>query len=207
MKRASVADLEAALRTWNRSPHRDGSGPERIQAAVCLPLRDTADGVACWFMRRPDGLRDHSREMAFPGGKRDPSDADLDATALRETEEELGVPRSHLRLLGRLAAVPTATSLFTLNPIVVEVLPGVAPNPSTDEVAELVSFPLEDFFLGRVPYQAVDLGRYRSPIFHFEAGAMYGATAHILLELLDLYGAVCQLKAPEPELTTVVPWQ
>jgi 8-oxo-dGTP pyrophosphatase MutT (NUDIX family) len=144
--------------------------------------------------------------MAFPGGKRDPADADLDATALRETEEELGIPRSRLRLLGRLAAVPTATSLFTLNPIVAEVLPGAAPNPAPDEVAELVSFRLEDFFLGRVPYQAVDVGRYLSPIFHFEAGAMYGATAHILLELLDLYGALCELEPPKPELTTILPW-
>ncbi|MDQ6919183.1 MAG: CoA pyrophosphatase, partial [Candidatus Dormibacteraeota bacterium] len=160
MKRASVADLEAALRSWARSAHRDGSGPERIQAAVCLPLRDTPEGVACWFLRRPDGLRHHSREMAFPGGKRDPEDANLDATALRETEEELGIPRSHLRLLGRLAAVPTATSLFTLNPIVAEVLAGAVANPAPDEVAELVSFPLEHFFLGLVPYQAVDLGRY-----------------------------------------------
>jgi 8-oxo-dGTP pyrophosphatase MutT (NUDIX family) len=145
--------------------------------------------------------------MAFPGGKRDPEDPDLDATALRETEEELGVPRSHLRLLGRLAAVPTATSLFTLNPVVAEVLPGVDPSPAVDEVAELVSFPLEDFFAGRVPYQAVDLGRYRSPIFNFEAGAMYGATAHILLELLELYATVCDLELPQPELTTTVPWQ
>jgi 8-oxo-dGTP pyrophosphatase MutT (NUDIX family) len=206
MKRASVADVEVALRTWARSPHRDGSSPKRIQAAVCLPIRDTAEGVACWFIRRPDGLRHHSREMAFAGGKRDPADADLTATALRETEEELGVPRTHLRLLGRLAAVPTATSLFTLNPIVAEVLPGIEPNPAVDEVAELVSFPLEDFFLGRVRYQAIDLGRHLSPIFHFEAGAMYGATAHILLELLELYGAISELEAPRPELTTSVPW-
>jgi 8-oxo-dGTP pyrophosphatase MutT (NUDIX family) len=145
--------------------------------------------------------------MAFPGGKRDPEDADLDATALRETEEELGIPRSHLRLLGRLAAVPTATSLFTLNPIVAEVLPGLAPHPAADEVAELVSFPLEDFFLGRVPYEAIDLGRYLSPIFRFKAGAMYGATAHILLELLELYAAVGELELPRPQLTTVLPWQ
>jgi len=207
MKRASVAELEAALRAWSRSAHRDGGGPERIQAAVCLPLRDTPEGVACWFIRRPDGLRHHSREMAFPGGKRDPEDADLVATALRETEEELGIPRSHLRVLGRLAAVPTATSLFTLNPIVAEVIPGVDARPAPEEVAELVSFPLEDFFLQRVPYQAVDLGRYRSPIFRFEAGAMYGATAHILRELLELYAEVCELDLPEPELTTVVPWQ
>src|SRR4051812_12203024 len=129
MKQPSVADLEAALRTWARPAHRDGSGPERIQAAVCLPLRDTAEGVAGWCIRRPDRMRHHSREMAFPGGKSDHGDADLTATALRETEEELGVPRSALRVIGRLAAVPTATSLFTLNPVVAEVAPGVEPSP------------------------------------------------------------------------------
>ena len=207
MKRASVAELEAALRSWDRSAPRDGSGPERIQAAVCLPIRDTEDGVTAWCIRRPDGIRHHAREMAFPGGKRDPEDADLDATALRETEEELGIPRLRLRLLGRLAPVPTATSLFTLNPVVAEVLPGAPPQPAPDEVAELVAFGLEDLFAGRLHYQAVDLGRYLSPIFHFEAGAMYGATAHVLLELLTLYGAVCNLEMPVPELTTKVPWQ
>jgi 8-oxo-dGTP pyrophosphatase MutT (NUDIX family) len=207
MKPVSVADLEAALRGWERSPHRDGGGRGRIQAAVCLPLRDTPVGVTGWCIRRPDGLRHHAREMAFPGGQRDPGDADLDATALRETEEELGIPRSRLRILGRLAAVPTATSLFTLNPVVAEVLPGAAPEPAADEVAELVSFRLEDFFEGRLGYQAIDLGRYLSPIFHFEAGAMYGATAHILLELYSLYASVAGLQLPTPELTNRVPWQ
>jgi 8-oxo-dGTP pyrophosphatase MutT (NUDIX family) len=207
MKRASVADLGLALQSWGHSAHRDGSGPERIQAAVCLPLRDTDEGVTVWCIRRPDGLRDHSREMAFPGGKRDPEDADLDATALRETEEELGIPRARLRLLGRLASVPTATSLFTLNPVVAEVLPGGDPRPAPEEVAELVTLPLEDFFTGRLPYEAVDLGQYLSPIFHFEVGAMYGATAHVLLELLTLYGTVCDLKMPTPKLTASVPWQ
>jgi 8-oxo-dGTP pyrophosphatase MutT (NUDIX family) len=207
MKPVSVADLEAALQGWVSSPHRDGSGPERIQAAVCLPLRDTPGGVAGWCIRRPDGLRHHSREMAFPGGQRDPEDADLDATALRETEEELGIPRDRLRIIGRLAAVPTATSLFTLNPVVAAVATGVEPAPAADEVAELVSFRLDDLFEGRLRYQAVDLGRYLSPIFHFEAGAMYGATAHVLLELLTLYAGVAGLDLPVPELTNRVPWQ
>jgi 8-oxo-dGTP pyrophosphatase MutT (NUDIX family) len=207
MKPVSVADLAVALRGWARGPHRNGSGPERIQAAVCLPVRDTADGVTVWCIRRPDGLRHHSREMAFPGGKRDPGDLDLDATALRETEEELGIPRDRLRILGRLAAVPTATSLFTLNPVVAAVEPGTTPQPAADEVAELVTFRLQDFFEERLPYQAVDLGRYLSPIFHFDAGAMYGATAHVMLELLQLYASVAGLELPQPELTTRVPWQ
>ena len=207
MKQPSVADLEAALRGWASAPHRDGSGPERIQAAVCIPLRDTPAGVAAWCLRRPDGLRHHAREMAFPGGQRDSEDADLDATALRETEEELGIPRSRLRILGRLAAVPTATSLYTLNPVVAEVSPGVKPAPAPDEVAELQSFTLQEFFEGAFRYQAIDLGRYYSPIFHFPAGAMYGATAHVLLELFNLYAEVTGQRLPEPEVTTRIPWQ
>ncbi|HVD00159.1 MAG TPA: CoA pyrophosphatase [Candidatus Dormibacteraeota bacterium] len=207
MKRVSVADLEEALRGWESRAHRDGSGPERIQAAVCLPLRDTDDGVAGWCIRRPDRMRHHSREMAFPGGKREAGDVDLDATALRETEEELGIPRARLRIVGRLAAVPTATSLFTLNPVVAEVLPGPPPAPAAGEVDELVSFLLADLFEGRLRYQAVDLGRYLSPIFHFEAGAMYGATAHVLLELYTLYARVSGLELPTPERTNRVPWQ
>jgi len=206
MKRASVADLELALQGWERPPHRDGSGPDRIQAAVCLPLRDTHGGVTVWCIKRPDGLRHHSREMAFPGGQSDPDDADLEATAVRETEEELGIPRRDLRVIGTLAAVPTATSRFTLNPVVAEVAAGAVPNPSPAEVSELVTFRLEDFFLGRLPYSAVDLGRYTSPIFEFPAGAMYGATAHVLRELLEVYASVCDLELPAPKLTTTVPW-
>jgi 8-oxo-dGTP pyrophosphatase MutT (NUDIX family) len=206
MKRASVADLEAALQSWGRPPHRDRSGPDRIQAAVCLPLRDTPEGITVWCIRRPDGLRHHSREMAFPGGQSDPGDPDLEATALRETEEELGIPRRDLRVIGRLAAVPTATSRFTLNPVVAAVAADVEPSPSPAEVSELVTFRLEDFFLGRLPYSAIDLGRYQSPIFEFPAGAMYGATAHVLRELLELYASVCDLQMPVPRLTTTVPW-
>jgi len=206
MKPVSVADLERALRGWSAPAHRDGSGPERIQAAVCLPVRDGAEGVSVWCIRRPDGLRHHAREMAFPGGKRDPEDKDLEATALRETEEELGIARSRLRVLGFLAAVPTATSLFTLNPIVAEVGTGPEPVPAPGEVAELVTLPLEDFFSGRLPYRAVDLGRYRSPIFDFPAGSMYGATAHVLLELLAVYASAAGHEMPRPELTTDVPW-
>jgi hypothetical protein len=90
--------------------------------------------------------------------------------------------------------------------VVAEVAAAVVPNPSPAEVSELVTFRLEDFFLGRLPYSAVDLGRYTSPIFEFPAGAMYGATAHVLRELFEVYASVCDLELPAPKLTTKVPW-
>ena len=204
MKLASVADLEAALIGWTRRPLR--AGPDRIEAAVCLPLRDGPAGIEVWAIKRPDGLRHHSREIAFPGGKSDPEDADLMATALRETEEEIGIPRSRLRGLGPLTPVPTATSRFTLNPFVAAVAPGDEPRPNPGEVDVLITIRLEDFFAGAIPYMAIDVGSYLSPIFGFDAGHMYGATAHVLLELLDLYADVAGLTAPKPVMTRDVPW-
>lgn len=204
MKRASVADLEAALAGWAGRPLR--AGPDRIEAAVCVAVSDSAGGVEVWAIKRPDGLRHHAREIAFPGGKADDEDADLMATALRETEEEIGIPRSRLHGLGALTPVPTATSRFTLNPFVAAVSPGPDPMPNPAEVEVLITIRIEDFFAGRIPYTAVDLGSYLSPIFEFGPGHMYGATAHILLELFDLYAFVAGLRAPVPILTTTVPW-
>lgn len=205
MKPVSVAELEASLA--GRSGGLRSAGAGRIEAAVCLPVRDGPGGVEVWAIKRPDGLRHHSREIAFPGGKSEPEDIDLLATALRETEEELGIPRARLRGLGALTPVPTATSRFTINPFLAAVTPGDEPRPNPGEVDVLITIRLEDFFAGQIPYRAVDLGSYLSPIFEFEAGHMYGATAHVLLELLELYGAVADLTAPRPELTTIIPWQ
>ena len=204
MKRVSPADLEAALAgSTGRVPR---GGPDRIEAAVCVPIMAGPDGLRGWCIKRPDGLRHHSREIAFPGGKPEPGDAGLVGTALRETEEEVGVARARLRVIGTLTPVPTATSRFTLNPVVVEVLPGAEPRPNPGEVEQLISFRLDDIFEGRVPYSAVDIGPYISPIFEFSAGSMYGATAHVLLELLEVYGAAAGLAIPVPRMTTTVPW-
>lgn len=173
-----------------------------------MPLYLGPRGLEVWAIKRTDGLRHHAREIAFPGGKPDGLDRDLADTALRETEEELGVPRARLRLLGALAPVPTATSFFTLNPFVALVDGGPAPRPNPGEVAVLIRAPVVDFFSGRLPYRAVDVGQgWRSPIFDFEAGSMYGASAHVLEEMLLVYGEVHGLRLPEPALTDQIPWQ
>ena len=153
-------------------------------------------------------MRHHAREIAFPGGKPDSDDRDLVDTALREMEEELGIPRGQVRLLGAMAAVPTATSRFTLNPFVALVSEAAVARPHSGEVAALIRTVVADFFAGRVPYRAVVLaaGR-RSPIFDFDVGSMYGATAMILEELLEVYADLAGLELPDPVLTREIPWQ
>jgi 8-oxo-dGTP pyrophosphatase MutT (NUDIX family) len=180
----------------------------RIQAAVCVPLHEGPRGIEVWAIKRVDTLRHHAREIAFPGGKPDPGDRDLADTALRETEEELGISRQHLELIGALAAVPTATSRFTLNPFVALVDGGAQAKPHAGEVAALIRMPLADFFAGLVPYRAIELEMgWRSPIFDFEVGSMYGASAHVLEELLLVYASTRELAFPEPTLTDKIPWQ
>jgi 8-oxo-dGTP pyrophosphatase MutT (NUDIX family) len=121
MKLASAAELEAVLHDY-RPSHRWSVGG-RLPAAVCVPLQESDRGPQGWAIKRAAGLRHHSRELAFPGGKPEPEDGSLLETALRETEEELGFGRRQLVVLGELAAVPTATSRFALRPFICLVEP------------------------------------------------------------------------------------
>jgi 8-oxo-dGTP pyrophosphatase MutT (NUDIX family) len=211
MKLDSTAEIDAltAAIAARPPPERYGlSMRDRVMAAVCVPLHFGPLGLEVWAIKRTDNLRHHAREIAFPGGKPDPGDRDLADTALREMEEELGIPRSQLTMLGTLATVPTATSVFALNPFVTLVADSAVVRPEPGEVAALIRTPLPDFFTGRVPFRAVELGPgRRSPIFDFAVGSMYGASAHVLEEMLLAYGDVHGLALPSPALTDVIPWQ
>jgi 8-oxo-dGTP pyrophosphatase MutT (NUDIX family) len=200
----TVADLEQALAGRAVEPRWSLAG--RIPGAVLIPVIEHGEGLEILAIKRPDGLRHHSREIAFPGGKPEDGDASLLETALRETEEELGIDRSRLHFVGALTPVPTATSTFALHPFVASVEPGPDPIPAPQEVAAVIRMSLPAFFAGAIPYRAVDLGQRLSPIFDFEPGSMYGATAHILQELLELYAELAGLEMPIPTVTADIPW-
>jgi 8-oxo-dGTP pyrophosphatase MutT (NUDIX family) len=205
----SIADLEAlaAAVAGRRSWASLGAEAGRIQAAVAVPLHLGPRRLEVWAIKRTADMRHHAGEIAFPGGQRDEADPDLRHTALRELEEELGIGGDRVRVLGAMGRFPTATSRFTLNPYVVLVAEGTIARPHAGEVAALITMPVSDFFAGRVPYRAVELGTgRRSPIFVFEAGAMYGASAHVLDELLRAHAELRGLPYPEPELTDEIPW-
>lgn len=127
-----------ATRTW-----RPSGAPEGLRAAaVLIPLivRDGRLGVL--FTQRAAGLRDHSGQVSFPGGKREPADRSATVTALREAEEELGLPVASVDVLGRLDELVMVTS-FRVTPVVgLVTAPPESWRPST-EVAEVFEVPLD----------------------------------------------------------------
>ncbi|MBO0708437.1 MAG: CoA pyrophosphatase [Candidatus Dormibacteraeota bacterium] len=181
----------------------------RIDSAVAVPLQPAGDDLVIWLTKRPDGMRHHAREVSFPGGKREPYDASLLDTALRELEEEVGVPQAAATVLGALGPVPTATSRFLLHPFVVALPPHLEARPSPAEVADVVRLSLDAVVEGRVPFRAIEFGDHRSPIFDLGGltGSVYGATAYVLEEVLRRCAVITRRTLPEPSLAEEIPWE
>uniref|UniRef100_UPI003F4DC549 NUDIX hydrolase n=1 Tax=Lysobacter firmicutimachus TaxID=1792846 RepID=UPI003F4DC549 len=188
--------LLAALHPLDAAPESDGwnlddlSGllPEdalRAQAAVLVGLVPRGDGVQVLLTRRTDGLRQHGGQVSFPGGRIEPDDADAVAAALRETEEEIGVPGALIAPLGFLDPLVTITG-FRVLPLVATIDPGYVAQPDPNEVAEVFEVPLS-FLLdpGNLTTRTLDYkGRARHVLeYRWPSQRIWGATASMLLNL------------------------
>jgi 8-oxo-dGTP pyrophosphatase MutT (NUDIX family) len=137
--------------------------------------------------KRRDDLRRHAGEISFPGGRRDPGDADLRQTALREAEEEIGLSRAAVRLLGELAPTSTFATNYVIHPFVGEIAAGQRWLASPDEVDAVLELPVEALRESRTRTRMERRG------FSFETDAyilgehlIWGATARIIEELLAM---------------------
>ncbi|MBI3367984.1 MAG: CoA pyrophosphatase [Burkholderiales bacterium] len=110
-------------------------------ASVLVPLVMRDDGVHVLLTRRTDHLRDHAGQISFPGGRAEADDADAVATALRETEEEVGLAREHVEVIGEMPVYSTVTS-YVVTPVVALVRPGFTLALDSFEVAEAFEVPL-----------------------------------------------------------------
>ncbi len=120
--------------------------PENLRpAAVLVPLVDHDTGLTVLLTQRTADMPSHAGQIAFPGGRRQIEDPDLIATALRETEEEIGVGRDHVDVIGSLDNYVTGTG-FLITPVVGFVAPPFELKPDPREVADIFEVPL-DFFL------------------------------------------------------------
>lgn len=114
---------------------------EPAGAAVLVPLVQREAGLNLLLTRRTDHLRDHAGQISFPGGRVEPEDAGPVATALRETEEEIGLARRHIEVIGQLPVYATVTA-FQVTPVVALVEPGFTLSLDAFEVAEAFEVPL-----------------------------------------------------------------
>ena len=111
-------------------------------AAVLVPLVARPEGVTILLTRRTDHLHHHAGQISFPGGRIESVDSSPEHAALRETEEEVGIARSHVELLGRLDRYHTRTG-FEITPVVGWVMPPFDISPDRFEVAEVFEVPLD----------------------------------------------------------------
>jgi 8-oxo-dGTP pyrophosphatase MutT (NUDIX family) len=135
----------AAPRAWQPEIPGDGArfnpAGSTAQASVLVPLVMRDAGLQVLLTRRTAHLRSHAGQISFPGGKAEAHDADAVATALRETEEEVGLARRHVEVIGRLPVYTTVTG-FVVTPVVGLVAPGFDLRIDSGEVDEAFEVPL-----------------------------------------------------------------
>ena len=110
-------------------------------ASVLIPLVIRADGLHVLLTRRTEHLRDHAGQISFPGGRAEVDDVDSVATALRETEEEVGLDRRHIEVIGALPVYSTISS-YLITPVVALVQPDFTLALDSFEVAQAFEVPL-----------------------------------------------------------------
>lgn len=145
----AVALRERFVRGFEGPPEFPGDGGgtlyaarEPALAAVLLALVQREDGLHVLLTRRAEQLRDHAGQISFPGGRTEPTDADAVATALREAEEEVGLARAQVQVIGCLPSYTTVTS-YVVTPVVGIVMSPPVLSLDTAEVAEAFEVPLQ----------------------------------------------------------------
>jgi 8-oxo-dGTP pyrophosphatase MutT (NUDIX family) len=159
-----------------------------LKAGVLVLLYEKAGRLCLLLTRRTDRLLHHRGQISLPGGERHPGES-LEATALRETEEELGLRLDSARVLGKLTPLYIPPSNFCIYPTVA-FLPGApAFLPQPDEVAEIIEVPvgrLADPRNRRREPWTIDGRTIDVPFYKFKGRKIWGATAMILAEFVAL---------------------
>ena len=186
-------DLRRHLADALVSDPRPEPGPGDRLAAVLVPIVEPADetaDAAIVFTRRTEHLSRHAGEISFPGGIRHEDDADLRATALRESEEELALAPSAVEVLGALPAVHTFVSSILVVPFVGLLRGRPAFRPDAGEIAEVLEYGLTSLIDAErtVEFRRQE-GVYRGYAYEMGPHTIWGATARILHDLLELVRA------------------
>ena len=199
-------DIQAALQKHHRQEYPALPGrTNHLKTGVLVPLIWSPEPIVVLTLRAAN-LRNHAGEVSFPGGKPDAQDINLEATALREASEELGIHNA--RVLGRLSSIPLYTSEYRLEPYVAEVN-DQRPFAHNEEVEQVLYLALRGVLsrasIDGMPY-VLDGVEGLSPLFFPGGHAMFGATAYCFLELLVVCAPLFELALP-PLVAGKLSWE
>ena len=159
------------------------AGETRAAVLVALYERDGDLGVV--LTERRANLRRHAGEISFPGGRREPGDRDLIETALREAEEEIGLPPAGVELIGALAPTPTIATGYAIYPFVGVIAPGMRWRLQPREVERVIEVSLSSLRAGFATRRLVRRGiPIVTDTYTIGEQLVWGATARILSDLL-----------------------
>jgi 8-oxo-dGTP pyrophosphatase MutT (NUDIX family) len=183
-----MEEVESRLARRVQPPESAGAGGDRAamrRAGVLIPLFVRGGQLWILFTRRTETVEHHRGQISFPGGAHEPGDENLLVTALRETQEEIGIAPDDVRLLGALSPLPTVTN-FYVEPYVAAIPQPYVFEPAQAEIAEIIEAPMAALMDPAVREEKRIAGRPEPILFyHHDGHVIWGATARMLAELLD----------------------
>jgi 8-oxo-dGTP pyrophosphatase MutT (NUDIX family) len=163
-------------------------GGPLVKAAVLVPIVDRGEPLLV-FAKRTDRVGTHRGQISFPGGRVDPSDGGFLEAALREAEEEIGLPRTAVEPLGALDDTETVATQFIITPFVGVVRMPIAWQPDGHEIEKVIEVPLaalRDRANLRVEHRERGGVLHEILFWDYQGETIWGATARILKQYLDM---------------------
>ncbi len=186
---ASADQLRELLLTPEAAAEMDAPGS--TDAAVLIPLFVRRAELHAVLTERRADMRRHAGEISFPGGRQARPDEDLRVTALREAEEEIGLPRGAVELVGALPPTGTFVTSYRIHPFVGVIAPGHEWKPQPTEVEAVLELSLPALVRGHEAKRLLGRGvPFKTPTYTVDGHFVWGATARIVEQLLDRLAAV-----------------
>ncbi len=150
-----------------------------IPSAVLIPIIEATQSII--FIKRTENVKDHKGQIAFPGGVMHSGELNPETTALRETEEEIGIPPEKVSIIGRLDDTITILG-YLIHPVVGSIIQNVEIKANPAEVERIIILPIEDIV------NAEYIEKETRWEFHVKGEIIWGATARILKNFLEASG-------------------
>jgi 8-oxo-dGTP pyrophosphatase MutT (NUDIX family) len=177
--------LRELLLTPEEAAEMDSSGGQN-DAAVLVPLYLKDGDLHAVFTKRREDLRRHAGEISFPGGRPDFEEEDLRTTALREAEEEIGLPREAVEIVGALPPTGTFVTNYRIHPYVGVIEHGREWELEPNEVEVVLEFALPALVRGFEMQRLLKKGvPIKTPTYTVNGSLVWGATARIVQNLLE----------------------